>query len=719
MSRSSAMRPIAIVLGPLLLRTQQWSGAAPHVLLCAQCLTDLQLLRQCVAYPITMGTEIDVREQLKAQLREVLDGDEQDARRVALEAISAVFRTPNSGDAYFFLFTVSLEITNAALAELMAVVRRHLRRLESPASGFAFWDLESYTDALATAIEHVTRSSCDADHRASELLRNYETLLVNSVVFHPLKCSCTVYIPPAATFNLETATRDASYVYCSGRNIFTKGVKQVNSAYVDKRLERYLESYAQDQTLCFVPYCHEDFSEDDRDAVKFVNNALDEVKLDIEKSYFGSVPIVDWLKNQSNPALLVVDSNHYREHRQIQLDPPNSQRANSEHTNTLPVSSGTVWLISDRGVSLPQHAATRYYICYHQLYRRRDPFAAFDENKPAWIDQVTLPHSLTGTLLSIATGQLSTPVRVLDPFAGSCTTLLECGKRPELIKECIGIELFDGAQEVFDHNVAYFSNQLDREALFKSLTGLENQSVTWAALSAYDKDATFAASLKGKDLSSSIFAYLARRVAKRASRAIKREHDHTRHDGIAKRRWKAEIATLASQGNLTSNCYKTASTDAPDYSPEVHAHFAPSMREKLRLRCGPAQDVLKSLADARETFDLVVTDPPYSINHDVQLEAIIAETFGLCIDLVRDGGLFIVVLPFATFNGQPFSPQVAPHMVRQFVLLAAENRRRTAYTYFEWLHGTTSLLKEGIYWRSKKLLERRVMIFGVNGQRQT
>jgi 16S rRNA G966 N2-methylase RsmD len=659
--------------------------------------------------------ELSGRKRVEEALRRAFaTHPEASPRALAEAAIAAAFRQSDTGRAYFFVFTASLDTTNAALAELISVVRRRLQRAEGIARGpFAYWDLDAYTSAVAVAVEHV---GATLDRRspapptgdlAQQLMQNYQTLFLDSVVIQPLKCSCSVLVPADSLFDLAVATRDASYVYCSGQSIFTRSVKRARDRYVDEQLQLYLGSFTKGEPLHFVPFCHEDFSKSDRDAVKFCNGALDDIKIDLEKAFFGSTPVVEWLARQPNNQLTVIDSDHYER-----------RRANVHITSqgtSLPPAAGSVWLITDSAPVAESHSATKYYVCYHQLFRKRDPFALFDENKPGWIEHVTLPHSLTGALLSIAAGQLAKPIRVLDPFAGTCTTLFECGKRPELIKSCLGVEKFKGAQRVFDHNVEYFTREATRSEVSRMLEELEKEEVTWKTLSEYGDDDAFEKALAEKTMSNSVRIYLARRVAKRARRAIDREPNQERHDQIAQRRWSSEIYILRRQAELAGPCYGDVARGQPAYSPEVTARLDEVALSESKLEEGLAENVLKRLKEEGKRFDLILTDPPYSINHGVELDALVAEVFGLCLDLLVEGGLLIVVLPFATFNGQPFSPIVAPHMVRQLLLLEGEKRKRTVYSHFELLQGTSTLLKDGIYWRSRKLLERRAMVFGVNG----
>jgi len=94
------------------------------------------------------------------------------------------------------------------------------------------------------------------------------------------------------------------------------------------------------------------------------------------------------------------------------------------------------WLLIDHNIS---HKASSpgeesYYGCVKIDYINNSPFAIFDEDKPGWVDQVTLPHSLTAAMINIAMENVNfyngfTERRTIcDPFVGTGTTYLEALK---------------------------------------------------------------------------------------------------------------------------------------------------------------------------------------------------------------------------------------------------------------------------------------------------
>ena len=129
------------------------------------------------------------------------------------------------------------------------------------------------------------------------------------------------------------------------------------------------------------------------------------------------------------------------------------------------------WLLVDRKpkTDVRERGDEQYYILYEQSYRNENPHHLFDENKPAWIDHTTIPHTLAAAMINITRPwwkpKSNASSRILcDPFVGTGTTLLEALK--------LGLEGVCGDREALsrhmvDHNLQFFSL---RDAELRDLT---------------------------------------------------------------------------------------------------------------------------------------------------------------------------------------------------------------------------------------------------------
>ena len=154
-----------------------------------------------------------------------------------------------------------------------------------------------------------------------------------------------------------------------------------------------------------------------RDELK---HGLDDVKIHVEKMRLGTFSlsaVIEEMRKEYVGKLTIPEAGNYQEKH-----PPQAEN--------------TLWLMSDNSVNprdVSKPGNKRYYICYDQRYYNDNPFLIFDENKPGWISHTTIPHTLLAAMLNV-TKPWSHGKRldVVDPFAGTGTTLLELAKEDEV-----------------------------------------------------------------------------------------------------------------------------------------------------------------------------------------------------------------------------------------------------------------------------------------------
>jgi hypothetical protein len=297
------------------------------------------------------------------------------------------------GKAYFFLFQKNLRVTNIQFAELLALIRLHttMRNREPAIQDFRFLSVEEfYSSANSIVQAHSAYAKEEASERHRNISQLHADLLSRTIVLHCFFGSCAVFVPPQLTIDLAAVCADAGYVHSCGYSIYIRNMYKARKEEFFNSLEKYLDTHlTTGKSAFFTIYGHEDFSDYDEASAAELRDGLEDVKVSIEKCYMGSDDLVSILKSMRNrfgDRLVIPEAQDYRKQRRKvknKVDP-----------------SRTLWLIVERSISEnPRNPGEkRYFICYDQLVRNENPLHLFDENKPAWIDHTTIPHTLLGAM---------------------------------------------------------------------------------------------------------------------------------------------------------------------------------------------------------------------------------------------------------------------------------------------------------------------------------
>ena len=329
------------------------------------------------------------------------------------------------GNAYFFLFSKNLKVTNIQFAELFALVSSNVR---NPKTGeqpkaLQFVSYSDFTGAIQELLDSLPDPSSASRGPYSFIADLYGHLLDRTVVIDPRFGSCAVYLPPHLELDLAAVCGLSGYVHSCGRNIFVRNVDKANKRQFFEALRRYLKRYPapHGKKLVFTPYAHEDFTGLDYEAQDELRDGLNEVKIYVQKLYMQEhlVDVLNELQTEFDTQLAIPRAGDYRIERELLR-----KRSDIDLDRTI-------WLISDHGINSSglSQGDDRYFICFDQLYRNGNPFHIFDENKPGWIEHTTIPHRLMGAMINIARPYWpSTGAVVADPFVGAGTTRLELAK---------------------------------------------------------------------------------------------------------------------------------------------------------------------------------------------------------------------------------------------------------------------------------------------------
>lgn len=336
-----------------------------------------------------------------------------------------------NGKTYNFIFKQNLFVTNLQFRELIDLIRLNVKKgSERPQINFMttneFIDLtsniiESFIDEKA--LKNIREKNIDVSEIRSKLeiiCKNYGSLFENIIVIDAFYTSCIVSVPNDLELNVQQICFQSGYIHSCGENIYTRNMKKAKyDAFVD-RLETYLQDYK--EPLNFIMYTHEDFPIKNKMYVNdFQKHGLDEIKFYLEKFYMQDISLIQVVEHLRNDTRL-----------EGKIKIMGKAEAKQSHAEE------SIWMIIDRsiGSDLKYPGDKRYYICYKQMYINENPFHIFDEDKPGWINPVTIPHTLVGAMINIGRGEWPNNVkeryRVIDPFVGSGTTGLEVLKYDDI-----------------------------------------------------------------------------------------------------------------------------------------------------------------------------------------------------------------------------------------------------------------------------------------------
>jgi hypothetical protein len=485
-----------------------------------------------------------------------------------------------------------------------------------------------------------------------------------------------------------------------------------------------------------VIYAHEDFTKYDRPKAADLRNGLDDVKVYLEKYYLGTQRLVEVLR------LLEAQ---FDQHLHIMGPGPFQDRNEQALSKCDPTSS--LWLLVDHGTSdVPRHRGDdQYLICYEQQYKNETPLHIFDENKPAWIDHTTIPHTLMGSMLNITAPwwPKNKPPVIGDPFAGTGTTWLEAAKCG-VMAECS--DLLPIADQLCRDNARFFCLSIkELKSLSKDLKEAEDVGLS-AFVVPNEYQTRPSRPHMAKKWLLSIQAELGKQspgevLSKEVERKLREEDDilyrmlfyiglrtGRRHVASFIRQsedwegaYKLESAELRAQINDLSDLYKSMN-DSTRVSGEVQQFIGqysygvclPIVDWLLEHRPAPVRGGIDVRSFPKESCDVIITDPPYGFNADMQpkdLAELFQATIGVVLDALKENGQLVIALPDWSHTGKELPFFVLKEMFTQQLILAVSDRNMEIIGINYSLPPPSSLLRPPYYWESARALRRAILHF--------
>lgn len=336
----------------------------------------------------------------------------------------------NNGKSYCFVFKQNLFVTNIQFRELLDLIQLNVQKTETTSSiNFLTTDdfnklvadiIESFIDE--TELEEIREKKAiptTVNDRLEVICNNYINLFENTIIVDAFYTSCMIALPCRLEIDIVQMCYQSGYIHSCGENIYIRNIRKAKYKNFVEKLYKY--SCETSECINLILYSHEQYSIKNKLYVSaFEKHGLDEIKFYQQKFYMKDMSLMELAARLNNDDLL-----------KGKIYVTNKEEVKNKNNNA------SMWMIIDRSVGddLKYPGEQRYYICYKQLYINENPFHVFDEDKPGWINHVTIPHTLVGAMINIGICECiknGKKCKVIDPFVGSGTTFLETLKNKDI-----------------------------------------------------------------------------------------------------------------------------------------------------------------------------------------------------------------------------------------------------------------------------------------------
>jgi hypothetical protein len=663
------------------------------------------------------------------------------------------------GKAYFFLFKKNLKVTNVQFAELHALIRVHsierdviarqldenlprdLQFISSP-------DFHVFVDKMLQPFIRTHTSgevSAESLGELDSLIDHYARIFLNLIVFDSYFGSCVVYMPPTLDLDLKAICAYSGYVHSCGVRVYVGKVNETEPEHLERAITKALAKRKTTRSIRLFVFAHEEFSKGDRGWEEELKYGLDDVKFYEQKFHLGREPLIRVLQRISarNTKIRVILSR-----------PGLARKLRGPQTFDKTCS---LWLIGDRSISkdITKPGDDRFLMCYEQKFKNCNPTHIFEENKPAWVSQTTIPHPLMAAMINITKPWWRKKGTILcaDPFAGSGTTWFESEKHPRII--CRSSDISSVSSILIQDNCDFLSakpaelvriisklNNLTKQVKTlspaspnnivssfpdrvrkliqehrrseRNLVDARQKALVPKSLLSLDSDSV---QLRCLSLEERLILYLALRSQVRHALGFESGRESWGKAFVDE----AEKLKFQFKALLKLRRCKLRSPNSDQIS-VITGKFSdgcliwPERFERLsgKYPSGLAtfREDVSAIHDG--VFDLIATDPPYGFNEDMgfqKLAQLHSSLFGHLIRALRDEGQIVIAVPDASLIGKAFPEFTTKHTVIRQILLAARQEGREVFRTAYSVPSPGELFEPPYYWDSGGSLTRAILHF--------
>jgi len=609
---------------------------------------------------------------------------------------------------------------------------------------------ESITQLINTFIpEEFKKESnfSDLHDKLQLIIKLYSDLLTHAIVIDSFYGSCAVFLPYNIEIQLEKICSFSGYIHTCGHNIYTRKIEKANKKDFFNGIQEYITKNItkEDLPISFAVYAHEDFTTYDREeGVDMMKHGIDDIKMYIEKLTMQTEPlakVISELKEQFPGTINVIPSTGFK-------------------NEDFPKGKQNIWLNIDKSIKPDETESPGkdiYLICYNQLYKNENPFHEFDENKPAWIDHTTIPHTLMGAMINITVPywKKNSDINICDPFIGTGTTLFEALKYKEL--KLTGSDKNEITKLLISDNLFFFGlkeSDLDRivSILKKSENHFEefikgNNDFNPKYEAEYEKAERFVNKkidqltkkigeigkedvlvLKAANGRTRLMIYLALktyirnfigfdRQSRNWASAFLREIIELRKQTInlrsIRKREESNKSLFKELGLM--NIYQANYSLASSYNSSQLRKF--KVQTDFLTNISSGKDAIDTLKENENKFDLIITDPPYGYNTDENTSSF-AKLYSdlikyILLALKDEEGQLVICLPERSLTGKQINYFTQKEIITIQLFEEANELGKEIISEAGSLPNPKWLYSPPYYWESEKSLRRAILHFRV------
>ncbi|MGH1386320.1 DNA methyltransferase [Kordia sp.] len=631
-------------------------------------------------------------------------------------------------NAYYFTFKLNLSRTNIQYGEFKSLVKSNLLEgknlliskndiqihtvkmmndsIKRIVSTFNF-PIYEYRQELNKASKKLKELELNLDGILDSLVENYYEILARTIVIDTLYSSCCLFLPPNLNIDLFKIISNGGYVNTCGELVY---IRNFNKA--DKN--KFYEALSQSLDNCDEKFNFNVFSYEDFIHTKNLNHDIEHLKIHVDKFFF---------KRDSVSTILIEMQEKFKNKLEVNL---------KLNKSNIGLSNDSYWMIKDSSISpnIKIPGENNYFICYKQLYKNDNQLHIFNENKPAWKSNTSIPHTLIGAMINLALENINPKDKtvVIDPFSGTGTTVLELLKLSENYNldiygsdlDCLfTILLFDNA-EILGMNPKKLSDLISSVSIEDSnfdknynllLQNKEQLNINSVA----DSDEFEMDQSKVEDFSKlslterlHIYTYFIVRIIH--TKFIERKNH------LFKPRLKQELGKLNDRLNDLKETLSLPKIDSSINGFEiVKGAFSPkiiidhNIFNKLEIKNFKEDFDFRKLES--NTYDLIIGDPPYGFNthHGMsKLLNLYRELAEFFVSAIKKNGQIILSLPDHSYSGKHSPWFTHKEMVLTRFHFESQKQNKRMVTYSE-INPNKNLFNPPYYWEAQKALRRSII----------
>lgn len=672
----------------------------------------------------------------------------------------------DNGRSYYFVFRKNLSVTNIQFEELLSLIRANITsEIDGrPIENLHFSSVDDFQRAAQSLVDAFAPNGKAPPYLfiAATYLPIFEKRIV-TIAFHG---SCAVFIPPKMKLNLERVCAYSGYINFCGKSIYIRRIAKARDTEFLAALREYATGIKKNRRVFFTVYAHEDFRQYDAPYAQSLANGPEDLRIHLEKYYMDKVrlvSVVNRIRLEFSDKFFVPNPRYFREENTEFRKDPGSD------------GSKTVWLVADSRIDDHDYSKGigKYYICYEQLYKNENQFQSlFDENKPAWIAPITIPHTLIASMINIALPAKAPGLKLVDPFLGTGTTWLEASKYPRIRPS--GSDSSPSTIMLVEDNLRFFTASPRQLREFQMIiTGLVREldpktihlpvscqqfrtddfmqanlgRIRWLReeffacfeeqididIHSFDiSQSTVSRLHEGAELLDRLLFYLSLRVFLKNIGAYHRRTSHDSDDAEAF--WNQNIKTpyikelelflhqierlikLKNQSDVSPNNKEGYTVYNGRYSRATAINFRRLRRLGVKsIRIGRAEEIIGP-------FDLIITDPPYGFNTNEDLSdlaAVYTDFLRASLESLKDNGQIVICLPEISHTGRKSPFFTHKEVFTKQLLSIAEDLGLEVVLPGKIVPNPKNLYSPPYYWESERALRRTILHFRVRMKRRT